>query len=726
MRPRLRRAAFTLIELLTVMAITAILLTIIAIPVIQSFNLTRSAQGFSEAQQRARSLIRQLENEIGNAAQVRDNTGARGALAVNVPGNDGTIERVLLPYVKLDILRPAEGDPSARVGSAFINPDTGKVDPTLEAPKGQPNLPATSGDTLVRYFVALRDPFQPYNNPYVRYLTTGNALWSRSTGGQDNLYVLYRAEVNPYKWVNILGVPTRVVNADFFIDQEWLAGTGQSANPNYDDADFMNAAIAAPGYPTTPPGWSGAGAPTKDAMIRNWLRKSTIVTELSRYDMIMPIFDRRSNQVAFNGNIPQIAPLIRFQPNRISSEPAQGQMAIRTGEETDNAQKLGPDVFRTQYGAWANVSVRIWPSQWPAGWGAGSASLGAVRPTWSNPGPILDVVENAVGEIVMLNGPFEVFNVTRYLDYKQRNLPYPFSNAVNSAGLTMGTNAVNFIPVVPDARTGQIVASFDIREFGTDNGVAYENRIPASDPAVGPGVETGVSRAPNDPFFTGVAWNDPAITTINDRFGALWNNWPSLAPDLDRAQYCARFVDLRVAPQTGPSATRGPLHPLNNVGRAYITPGSEVVVGPDQTPGPNYGQLVRYTRVTQRPVGPNQYLLNYVDQPEPDWATLGFAGANYSPFFYDATNFLSAVLQPRFRAGYMEFNSRYGEPLPQGNIFVTYRFQFTEPRDVVAVDYDSTELMEVVLTIRNYPQSTIPNPQMVTVRGSANVRNFIR
>jgi len=74
----------------------------------------------------------------------------------------------------------------------------------------------------------------------------------------------------------------------------------------------------------------------------------------------------------------------------------------------------------------------------------------------------------------------------------------------------------------------------------------------------------------------------------------------------------------------------------------------------------------------------------------------------------------------------MEFNSRFGEPLPQGNIYVTYRFQFTEPRDVVAVDYDSTELMEVVLTIRNYPQSTVPNPQMVTVRGSANVRNFIR
>ena len=722
---RNRLQAFTLMELLTVMAITAILMTIIAIPVIQSFNLTRSAQGFADAQHRARTLIRQIEAEIGNAASIRDNTGPRGALAVNVPGNDGTIERILVPYVKLDVVHPAEGDPSARVGSAYINPDTGKVDPTLAAPKGQPNLPATTGDTMTRYFIALRDPFRPYNNPYVTYRTTTGGLWSRSTGGQDNLYVLYKAEVNPYKWVNVLGVPTRVVNADFFVDQEWIA-SGTSARPLFDDPDFMNSNFAGPAYPTTPPGWSGSGAPSKDAMMRNWLRRATIITEISRYDMIMPIYDRGSNQVAFTGNVPQIAPLIRFQPNRISSEPAQAQMAVRTGEETDNAQKLGPDVYRTEYGAWANVSMRVWPSQWPTTWGPGTASAGGVRPTWATTGPLLDVVENALGETVMLNGAVEVFNISRYLDYKQRNLAYPFSNAVNSAGLLMGNNALNFIPMVPDARTGQVMASFGIQEFGTDNGVPFENRIPSTDPGVAPGIGTGISRAPNDPFFTGLSWLDPSIVTINDRFGVLWNNWPSLAPNLDRAQYCARFVDLRIVPQMGPSATRGPLHPANNVGRAYITPGSEVVVGPDQTPGPNYGQLVRYTRVTQRPVGPNQYLLNYVDQPEPDWASLGFAAANYDPFFYNNTNFLSAVLQPRFRAGYMEFNSRFGEPLPQGNIYVTYRFQFTEPRDVVAVDYDSTELMEVVLTIRNYPQSTVPNPQMVTVRGSANVRNFIR
>lgn len=727
MRSPIRRRAFTLLELLTVMAITAILLTIIAIPVIQSFNLTRSAQGFADAQQAARALIRQIENEIGNSAGVRDNTGLKGALTVVVPGNDGTPVRVTLPNVKIDIVRPAEGDPASRVGTAFINPDTGKVDPTLQAPKGQPNLPSAGGDTMVRYFVALRDPFGEYNNPYTQLRNTANGLWLGADAGRDNLYVLYRAEVNPYRWVNIAGTPTRVVNADFFVDSEWITSGGTtSENPLYDDPSFMDAGVAMAAYPSTPPGWTSGGAPTKQQMIRNWLRAARVVTQVSRYDMIMPIFNRGNNRVLFDGNIPQIAPLVRFQPNRVTSEPAQGQLAVRSGEETDNAEKIGPDVFRTQYGAWANLSMRIWPSQWPAAFGFGTASMGAVRNVWQTGSPVLDIGPNLAGGLSLFNGSVEVFNVSTYLDLQRRNQPYPFSRAVNAGGLFTGTNNLWFVPVVPDPRSGQVLASFDIREFGVDNAVPYDDRIPSSNPGVGPGIETGVARTPNDPFFTGVPWDDPAITTINDRFGALWNNWPTLAPNLDRAQYCTRFIDLRITPQAGVSAARGPLHPLNNVGRPSITPGSEVVVGPDQTPGPNYGRSVRYTRVTQRPVGPNQYLINYVDQPEPDWATLGFVGANYSPFFYDPAVFLSAVLQPRFRAGYIELNSRYGEPIPQGNIYVTYRFQFTEPRDVIAVDYDSAELMEVVLTIRNFPQTTIPNPQMITVRGSSSVRNFIR
>jgi hypothetical protein len=110
---------------------------------------------------------------------------------------------------------------------------------------------------------------------------------------------------------------------------------------------------------------------------------------------------------------------------------------------------------------------------------------------------------------------------------------------------------------------------------------------------------------------------------------------------------------------------------------------------------------------------------------EPNWAEYGFTSPNYNPLAYNASDFLSAVLQARYRAGYLELNSRYGEPIP-GNIFVTYRFQFTEPNDVVAVSYDSTDLMEVILTVRNFAPGGLPTPQMTTLRGAASVRNTIR
>jgi hypothetical protein len=47
--------------------------------------------------------------------------------------------------------------------------------------------------------------------------------------------------------------------------------------------------------------------------------------------------------------------------------------------------------------------------------------------------------------------------------------------------------------------------------------------------------------------------------------------------------------------------------------------------------------------------------------------------------------------------------------------------------DTFAVDYDSRQLMNVLLTVHNYPQATnVPNPQTVTLKSTANVRNYIR
>jgi hypothetical protein len=195
--------------------------------------------------------------------------------------------------------------------------------------------------------------------------------------------------------------------------------------------------------------------------------------------------------------------------------------------------------------------------------------------------------------------------------------------------------------------------------------------------------------------------------------------------------------------------------------KCRIVPGSEVVYGPDQIQGPNLGHPIRYTRTTHAP-GPDQYRINYVDQAEPTDTNGNVTAAAYKSVFnltpteqgtfdpgnYDPTNFVSAMIQPRYKAGYIEFDSDPNVPIPLGYtptggsgtipvpIKVDFRFQFTGslpsvagmagPSDVFAVDYDTRQLMQVLLTIRNYPQSTMPNPQSVTLKSTASIRNYAR
>lgn len=790
-----RKRGFTLIELITVIAITAILMTIIFVPVIQGFNLTRAAQAFADAQDRARGLMRLIESEVGNGAAVRDNTGVRGAITVVVPGKTpNTWEASTLFSMKLDIFQPAEGDPTKGPTGAFIDPDTGREDPTFSAPKGQVNLPATSGLSMIRYFVGLRSPVvfnangQPvtankYNNPY-------DGLLAKVNGQQDNLYVLYRASVQVKIWDRNQG--KYVVNTALFQD---VNGDGEP--DDLDDPGFFS---LLPNVDANYPGGTLTAAGTAKAVrIGNWLSKARVVTEVSRYDMIAPVFNKSNRQVFYVNNVPQLVPLVRFQPARITNEPASGEVAVRTGEEGANLAKVGPDAYVTKYGAWADLVMRAWPSVWPQNFAVNGARAGNPRDRWgsdvNNPNPPYLVGRtwsnaNAENFSVFLFDPatmtndtsdgIEVFDCTKYLqirrlprpDVNANNYvyPYAFSEAAENARLRSDWTLSalckpNFIPFVPDTRNGKVISSFDSREVGVDQSIPYEYRVPTHGQETATGLpidlRTGVRVSPydgtqaldytpnNDPDVAATVWTDARFNPVNRRFNKTWFDFPTLAPGLDRAQYVKRFIDLRVCLQ--PDGTPGPLDPAhgnsatfnpnNGIARAYITPGSEVIIGPDQRPGQNYGKYVRYQRVTQRPVGPNQYMINYVDQPDPDYSLLGIASASpnlYDPLNYTLNDFLQTVIQPQFRAGYVELNSKFGEPIPSGytdlngfhptgNIFATYRFQYTEPADVVAVDYDSTQVMDVTLTIRNYPQTqNIPNPQSITVKGSAEVRNFVK
>jgi len=737
----LRRNGFTLIELLTVIAITAIMMTVIIIPVIQSFNLMRSAQGFSDAQEKANSLVERISREISASAGILDNSGLAGMVAVVLPGQNGNPERIQLPYTKIDIVKPAQGEPIRGPGGGLINPETGKEDPTLRAPKGQVVLPVAPGSSIVRYFIGLRNPYAAYNNPYDGLLMARN-------GQRDNLYVLYRAEVQPYVYSVNLG--RFVVNKELFYDLD-RDNDPNTSGPAYADPDFFNAAVPIPAYALPDPEPGADPDPTKDQMIRHWLKRATVVTEVSRYDMVQPFFNKANRQVQFDGNVPRLYALVQFRPSTVSSEPAEAMTAVRFGEESDNSALFGPDVFMTKQGAWSNLLVRFWP----AFWATNQPYLVARKdPNGVAPGLSLYFYDPTTGTSDLTDG-VEVFDVDEYLRSSRNNVPYPFSRAIAAANSRSGwiTNATirnAFVGMFPETDTGKILGSFGIEELGSNPVVtaAAETPFPNANvahmntgPALTPTNDPNLAGLFSDPQYSpsnggGLNFDDPnSGSSINKLFNKVWADNPNIRPNVHR------FIDLRVVRSRDGSPS--PLHPDPLIGfaRAKIVPGSEVVIGPDQNPGPNYGRMVRYTRTTGVP-GPNQYRINYYDLAEPrnpasntlDYGQIGFPNP---PAVYDPTNFVSAIIQPRYKAGYIQLNSDPNVPLPgnlafpntpvnEGNIAVSYRFQMTRAGDTVAVDYDTSQLMQVLLTVKNFPQTTLPNAQSVTLKATASVRNVLR
>ncbi|MCG9894446.1 MAG: hypothetical protein MH204_03075, partial [Fimbriimonadaceae bacterium] len=599
-----------------------------------------------------------------------------------------------------------QGDPADQVGGAFVNPDTGKIDPTLRAPKGDPRLPVAAGNTLVRWWVGLRDPERAYSNPSIQLRSGGN-LVALSNGG-ENLFVLWRAEVPIRVWDRVAG--RFVANAAFF-------AVDALGNPILDDPDFF----------------TQAGDATRRA---NWARVGRIETESAGLDLIAFSFNKQNREAVVNGLTPEVTSLVRFQPKRNTGEALVQMSPVPPGLETDNAAKVGADTFAAGEGAWTVKSLRIQPAAVPGAFGPGNASAGSPFP--ASDGTIAYTLFDLAGDQVQgLDPTRPMFNLSRYLRLASGELvngSYPFTGALEASALTL-PEAGAFVPVVPDLKSGVLRASFDIREVGSDLSVPVGDRLPTSAPNAAPGSWGGIHTGPAVPAATDTAsgdwatfdWDDwqNANVGINRRFNKLWANLPTLAPGVSdaRERFAKRFIYLPALIQPGGVAS--PLATNAGLLRGAITPGSESVIGPNQLPGPSFGQPIRYSRTTNRPVGPNEYYINYTHQIEPDWASLGLA-VDLDPLVHNESDLAYAVFRAQYRAGYVEFNSKPGEPLPAGNIRISYRFQFTEPNDVVTVDYDSSRMIDILVGLQTLPSQGIPNPQLITVRGSATVRNFLR
>jgi len=139
-----------------------------------------------------------------------------------------------------------------------------------------------------------------------------------------------------------------------------------------------------------------------------------------------------------------------------------------------------------------------------------------------------------------------------------------------------------------------------------------------------------------------------------------------------------------------------------------IVPGSEVVIGPDMTPGLDRSQIrmVRYERVPFNlgDPGRNQYKIDYG--------------------MYNSSNALD-------RVGWIIFSPAYDEPIPtvtaygDAYIDIKYKFQCNRDSDVVVGNYATKTLMQVTLGIRYYNRNS-GKVHPVELTNKVRVRNLMR
>jgi prepilin-type N-terminal cleavage/methylation domain-containing protein len=198
-----------------------------------------------------------------------------------------------------------------------------------------------------------------------------------------------------------------------------------------------------------------------------------------------------------------------------------------------------------------------------------------------------------------------------------------------------------------------------------------------------------------------------ATDAINARYNTALSQVPNNAPNI------RRYVSLMDLDNDGvmDDARNHLTFPT-----ASIVPGSEVVIGPDQRPGPNYRRPIRYQRVSAANAtpGPNQYRILYQDA---------------APYQEVLRNY---GFTPQLLRGYIEFYSDPNTPLPpNAEIFVTFFYRFNLESDSYVADYQTRRLMNLKMGLKfygaqqpvNYSLTTqLEAPNIVQVRGGIRAR----
>ncbi len=679
-----RIQAFTLIEILVVVAITTIMMGLLLGPIIMGFKYTAQAQTAIEAQNTARLVLETISRELSNAVFVFDNSTPDSPVNIYVKNRNGDIVPVPLQYAKIDFVPPGQGDTGNR------------LDPTTQKEMGSLNLPLRPGVVFIRYFIGLQKNYDAKTSrsitSYVNTYDDPRGLQTQS----DNMYVLYRAEVRTASLDP--NTNTMKPNTDLFD----LDANGQ---PIMNDPNFFYGAHAAA-----------------------WRAASHVVVELSNTDLIQVLREKRGDrgiiyEADTDGNpqndLPKVIPLVSFTPQTISNEPALAARAQSQGiEVVDVTPSFAPalDPANSQFLS-ADESTGVAPTQYNSqhpGWTlTSSVTMYRTPPTVAQPDYYRYSLDYNTGHMTIrhfgTNQPPEgtpQFDVTAYMASLRAGTP-----TFNGALLAAASDS-DVTPYYVDTKAGVVITAFP-----------HDVLMPANAAQpftfdVGP---------PTIPVLSGIPNNN--LNTINGAF----NDAVFMFTD----QQMQLVLDVRRSIRLW----KIPNSPLDRFTGATIVPGSEVVVGPDQNPGANYGLPVRYVRIPTNSdgvPGRNQYKINYVPKQSPNLERLDqFAsdfvselqarGVNRSAA--DLTDYIHNQYVARFEVGYVEFASEPRIPMPNtvagdATVNVSYLFQVNRPNDSVVADYSTKQLIMVMVGVRRY-DSTGAEAQQVMFTSKVKVRNFL-
>lgn len=638
------RHAFTLIELLIVISLTAVLFALLLIPLVSALRYTQQAQIVTAAQDAARITQERITRELGSAVFVFDGTShpfqlANGAklklgddaysnfLDLQILNSAGAPVIAQAFNAKLDFVLPKLSDNS---GKALTDPTTGEPIAYAQSPSGSAIIsnpsyvfPLAAGTTMIRYFVGLKNPTQPYNN--TREGVTDTTSTDRGT---NNTYVLYRAQFLPYEDVtDSTGKVTGVTpNKDLFALRLRADGTPLTPNiPDLDDPDFFR-------YVTTSDvnwlndshvAYTAQEVKDHNARVDKWAQIAKVVIPGPNVDLLLLPHNADNTLAydvatgAFPGPFPGVAhsgvatdpvtgkpyPIVNtsctFRPATVSGNATPGTTANYNSQGVVSVDQSGftyiPTLYTATSQSWSlPYHVSVFPGTY------GSTSGDAATNDALN--MYYDTEQFAAGRIAVTapsNYPTSGYN----------GPPGPLS--INPGDI------LEYSHVPSDAANPQgklaydVTQGFPVNYDGTNYNLGGTAFVPMTiNPDTGTIAFTAPS-LPNGPYDRlNRQWIYNALPT-----GAAANT-PGIASD--------GTVDLTLPASDPPKLTDSPLqgvHSLTSTGgpmltgvrNAHIVPGSVRVMGPDQAPGPGFGQPTTYTEIkpSLSDVGDNQYSIDY-------------------------------------------------------------------------------------------------------------------